>query len=186
MTRSILIAGFLLGTSLVGACGSRHTDSVSVGSGGSFFMRDGKVVLTRKIGPEAEITADGGFLVDGKPQAVTDSQRAALVAYHASAYQLVEHAKDTGKAGAAVGVAVVSEVVKGISSGDTSQIGPKVEAKAEEAKREARKICDDMAELSRLQATLAADLEAFRPYASIKAREVADCHKDLAEAKTGP
>ncbi len=168
------LVGLFAGVLLAG-CGSSQTSIA--GDDGSFFMRDGRVVLKTDAGQEAEIGADGAFTVAGKPVTLTDGQRATLSSYHAAAVQVIEHAAATGKAGAAVGAAAIGEVAKGLASGDTSQIGPRIEAKAEGVKLAAAKICEDLAAMSALQATLVAEVDAFRPFAVLKSRQVTDCHK---------
>lgn len=128
--------------------------------------------------PEARIEAGGRLLVDGQEIPVNDAQRAELVAYHTAAMQLRENAKQTGIAGAKVGIAAAGAVLEGLASGDPDSIGPKVEAEAEKVKEVALRICDDLAALKTAQDALAADLEAFRPYAAIDEDDVDGCRRD--------
>lgn len=142
--------------------------------GGLALARD--VVTIRAAGqPEARIEAGGKLLVDGREVAVNEAQRAELVAYHAAAMQLRESAKDTGIAGARVGVAAAGAVLEGLAKGDPDSIGPKVEAEAAKVKQVAGKVCDDLAAIHKAQQALAADLEAFRPYAAVKESDVTEC-----------
>ena len=85
---------------------------------------------------------------------------------------------DAGKAGAAVGLAAAHEALDGIAKGDTSQIGAKVEAQADQVRVAAGRICEDLATLRQAQQSLAASLEAFRPYASVAQDDVTDCARD--------
>lgn len=149
--------------------------------GGSFSIDNGKVVFNTKGAPRAEISADGSFTIDGKPVALDDAQRANLVKYHAQAMRFIEHAKDTGAAGAAVGVAAVKEVASGLASGDTSKVGERVEAKADIVRQAADKLCTDLDEISTLQKEIGAQLAAFKPYGIVGDRDPAQCHKDVAK-----
>jgi hypothetical protein len=162
------------------ACGD-HSGSRVATTGesglGALHVGDGGVTITRRGGPDARISADGRLTVGSQEVAVNDAQRAQLVAYYASATALVEHAKATGRAGAAVGAAAVTEVVSGLVKGDTSQIGAKVELKANAVKQEARMLCDAAASLRATQSALSADLIAFRPYAVIR-DDQSNCKKD--------
>jgi hypothetical protein len=177
MHRHVSLVGGMVAALLLAGCGSPHT--TVLGDEGSFSIRDGRVVLRSNPGQEAEIGADGTFAVDGKPVLVTDGQRATLTRYHAAALKVIEHAAATGKAGAEVGVAAVGEVARGLASGDTSQIGAKIEAKADGVRQAAAKICEDLVEVVGLQSTLVTQMEVFRPFAVVKSRQIADCHKGI-------
>ena len=48
----------------------------------------------------------------------------------------------------------------------------------------AGRICEDLATLRQAQQSLAASLEAFRPYASVSQEDVTDCARDT-QPKTG-
>lgn len=140
----------------------------------------GDTVRIRAAGqPEARIEVGGKLLVDGREVPVTDAQRAELVAYHGAAMQLRENAKQTGIAGAKVGVAAAGAVLEGLAKGDPDSIGPKVEAEAAKVKQAALKVCVDLAALRTAQDKLAADLEAFRPYATVEESDVAGCREGV-------
>jgi hypothetical protein len=163
---------------LLAACGSHEHVVISSGSD-AFTVSDGKVVLHGTGGSTAEIGADGVLAIDGKPVAVTDAQRATLLRYHATAMQFIDHAKETGVAGAEVGVAAATEVVKGLASGDTSKIGERIEAKVGPVKAAAGKLCEDLATIAELQTALSTDLAAFKPFSVIGDNEPAKCRRDL-------
>lgn len=173
--QAILIAAPLM----LAACGVSTTVNAD---GGSFSIDDGKVVFNTKGAPRAEITADGTFTIDGKAVALDDAQRANLVKYHAEAMRFIEHAKDTGVAGAEVGVAAVKEVASGLAAGDTSKISERVEAKADIVRQAADKLCTDLESISALQKEIGAQLAAFRPYGIVSDRDPAQCHKDVAKS----
>ena len=66
-----------------------------------------------------------------------------------------------------------------------SDLKAKVEAQANEVRRQAMKICDNLADVRAAQDALAAQLDAFKPYAVVSARETADCAKDLHQGPGG-
>ena len=179
-----MVAAFACAVLLAG-CGSHEHVGMS-SSGNGLTITDGKVVLHGSDGATAEVTADGALSIDGKPVQVTDPQRATLVRYHATAMEFVEHAKATGVAGAQVGITAATEVVKGLAAGDTSKIGERIEAKVGPVKEAAGKLCTDLATIAELQASLAADLAAFKPFTLIGDDEPGKCRRDLEKDKGDP
>jgi hypothetical protein len=151
---------------------STLTISIKVGSLG--LSRDS--VRIRPDGlPEARIFPGGRLVIDGREIGVTDTERADLIAYHIAAMQLGAHAKDTGIAGAKVGLAAVGAVISGLAKGDPDSIGPRVEAEAAKVKQAARRVCEDIAAMRKAQDALAVELEEFRPYATIEEADERDC-----------
>jgi hypothetical protein len=163
---------------MLAACGSHDHVVISAGDG-AFTVSDGKVVLHGAGGATAEVAGDGTLTIDGKPVQVTDAQRSTLVRYHTTAMQFIDHAKETGVAGAQVGVTAATEVVKGLSSGDTSKIGERIKAQVGPVKAAAGKLCADLATISELQTALSADLAAFKPFTVVGENEPGKCRKDL-------
>lgn len=163
------------------ACG--HKDSAPGDSAhrGTMTMRDGQIAISA-AGGEALVSAEGRLAINGAPVAVSEGQRAELANYYKAAAGVVQHSVDTGAAGAAVGVTAATGVVSGIAKGDMSDMKAKIEAQAEAVRREALKICDSLEEARGSQDRLAAQLDAFKPYAVISARETADCARDLRAA----
>ena len=81
--------------------------------------------------------------------------------------------------GAAVAGQAIRSVASGLASGDTDKIDAEVNASAARVEAKAALICDDLAEIQSTQQTLASQLEAFRPYALIKADEADKCRRGL-------
>lgn len=144
----------------------------------SLSFRGGAVEIAG-TGPNARISGDGTLTIDGQPVPVSDAQRRNLVAYHRTANSLRANGIATGRAGVDVAKTAVTEVISGLAKGDTAGIEKSVEAKAETVKAAALKLCDDVATLRALQDDIAAEVEAFRPYAFIGILDVADCRKDV-------
>jgi hypothetical protein len=159
------------------ACGNDDA-SVSLYHG-SLKLHADEVTIAPGGVPAAHVWSDGRLTIGGTDVAASTDQRMRLVDYYRAAAAITQHAVDTGKAGADVGLAAANEVVKGLASGNTSQIGAKVEAKARDVKRQAAKMCDDLVAMRAAQEALAATLEQFRPYTVVSDKDVADCRKDL-------
>lgn len=157
------------------------TLSIKLGSLG--LSRDSVRIRPEGL-PEARIFPGGRLVIDGNEVEVTDAERAELVAYHAAAMQLGQHAKDTGIAGAKVGLAAVGAVIGGLAKGEPESIGPKVEAEAAKVKEAARLLCEDIAAMRKAQDSLAAELEEFRPYATIEEADEQDCRRGLESPDT--
>jgi hypothetical protein len=190
MNRALAASIVLAATATLAACSRNEPEPAAkpdagdralaaiINVGGLALARD--AVTIRAAGqPEARVEAGGKLFVDGSEVAVNETQRAELVAYHAAAMQLRESAKDTGIAGAKVGVAAAGAVLEGLAKGDPDSIGPKVEAEAAKVKQAAGKVCDDLDAIRKAQDVLAADLEAFRPYVTVKERDVTECRDGL-------
>ncbi len=86
---------------------------------------------------------------------------------------------EVGKQGAALGVKAAGDALAGVISGNTDHVGEHIEAQAEKLKQEALKICAQVATLRQAQDTLAQQLPAFRPYASLDASDIGDCDKSV-------
>jgi len=133
------------------------------------------VALHAHAAPPATLAADGQLAIDGKPVAVTPAQQALLADYHAGVMALVHDATATGAAGVATAATALDAVASGLANGDTQSIDAKVNAKAAQVEAAAARICTDLAALRDKQETIAAQLPAFGPYATIGADEVGGC-----------
>lgn len=177
---------------LLAACGGHdehakaeeQADKLGMAFSGSSLTYDGDTVVVGKEGPRARIAPNGDLTIDGKAVVLDDAQRAQLVAYHATATQFRDHAKDVGMAGAKLGTSVVADVIHGIAKGDTSKIEENAKAKAEGVKLAALKLCEDLGSLRSTQQQLVATLPQFGPYAFVDQADVDDCLKDT--KKDGP
>lgn len=177
MTRIAL--ALAVGATLGGLAGcGHHSGSITVAHG-KVTVYDREVRIRSSGAADASITADGALTIGDRAVTLSAEQTAAADAYFKAATSIGQHGIETGKAGADAGMTAAKEVVSGLVHGDTSQIEPRVKAKAEEVKRQAMHICEDLAGMRASQEALAASLAAFHPYAVIDAEEVSDCGKDL-------
>jgi Protein of unknown function (DUF2884) len=168
-----LIVSLLLSTACLAAC---HQD-VSIDN--AISLTDGYIAVHAPGRPDADINAAGDLSIEGNNVVVTDAQRDLLKSYYTSALALRDHGIATGEAGAKVASTAVSSVVKGLSSGNTSNIDSEVNASAAKVEAMAANICTDLQQIHVTQDALASQLDAFRPYAVIKADKVDDCSRDL-------
>ncbi len=176
------LAGLLLMTTLLAACGDGHSNISIISSGnsslvnGGINLRDDKVTLHTHGAPDAVIDSAGNFSIEQKSLAINPAQRALLQDYHRNTVAVRQHGIATGKAGVAIAGQAVKSVVKGLASGDTDSIDRDVNAKAAKVEQEAMKICDDLANIKTAQDSLATQLPAFKPYAGIlDGDDIADC-----------
>ncbi|MEP6908517.1 MAG: hypothetical protein ABI858_11150, partial [Pseudoxanthomonas sp.] len=125
-----------------------------------------------------EISPAGDFSINGKMQPVTPAQRIFFQTYHTEMNAMTREGIAIGKQGAALAGKAVGEVIKGAINGDSKQIDAKVEAEARKIEKQALQICKRLATIKVAQDSLAAQLSAFRPYATIDMDDVDDCHSD--------
>ncbi len=170
-----------LGLGLV-ACGG-PTETINLGKHGHIRFDSAEVTIARSTGPDAHLGSGGTFRIGGEQVVLSPEQRVQVASYYGAARAMRAHTIETGKAGAEVGLTAAKEVVSGLAHGDTSQVGTKVEAQAQELKRTAQGICTDLASMRTAQQALVTSLESFRPYAVIEESDVADCDKDFRSGK---
>ena len=175
---TLVLAFAVAGAAISGLAGCGHRNGWITLAHGAVTVSDREVRIHRSGGPDATIRDGGELTIGTEPVVLSTDQKAAAAAYYAAAIATGKHRIETGKAGADAGMAAAKEVVNGLVHGDTSQIGPRVEAKANEVKRQALHICEDLATLRVSQETLAGSLTAFQPYAVITAGDVAGCGQE--------
>jgi hypothetical protein len=124
---------------------------------------------------DAVIASDGGLEIDGKAVTLTAAQKENLRDYYEAADALRADAIATGKAGLATAGTAIGSVVKGLLSGEPEKIGPTVDVQAAKVEASAAKICADLRVLQAKQDAIAAQLPAFKPYATITSRDSAKC-----------
>ncbi|MGV6492636.1 DUF2884 family protein [Stenotrophomonas rhizophila] len=126
---------------------------------------------------KAEITPQGELLINGRTVTTTASQRALLVDYRKQVEALAGAGMDIGVAGANLGVSAAGEALKGILAGDTQGIEARVNAEAGKIEAQARKLCALLPGMMAKQQALAAELPAFKPYATMDQSDIDDCGK---------
>lgn len=129
--------------------------------------------------PKAEITPQGDLLIAGKPVPLSTAQRQEVLAYRARLVAIAQQGIAVGRQGATLGVNAASAAIAGAFSGQSEQqIRQHVEAQTSGIRAAAAKICDGLPALMAGQQKLAADVPAFRPYATTTQHDIDDCRKD--------
>lgn len=126
-------------------------------------------------GTKAEITPQGDLLLAGSKVEVNDQQRALLVKYRDEVIAVATAGADIGAQGADFGLRTASKAVRGALSGNGDQVEAEIEAEARKFEAHARKICDRLPPLLETQQQLAAQLPAFKPYATMEQSDIDDC-----------
>lgn len=128
--------------------------------------------------PDATVNAAGDLRIEGKAVATTPAQRRLLARYFTEVQGIRGDAIATGQEGVALAGKAISEVIGGLAAGDPDRIGDRVEAQAGKVEAQASQICVRLGQIRSVQELLAADLAAFKPYATIRADQVNDCGND--------
>jgi hypothetical protein len=128
-------------------------------------------------GTKAEITPQGDLLVAGEKIPVNERQRALLVKYRSQVLAIAAAGAHIGAQGADFGVRAAGKALRGALSGNGDQVEAEIEAEAREFEARALEICDRMPPLLESQQQLAAQLPAFKPYATMTQADVDGCRK---------
>lgn len=170
--RAFLLSTMLLTAACLTGCHDRDShDTIT----SYLSLHDGSVAVHAPGRPDALINAAGDLTIAGKSVTVTSAERDLLKHYYATALAIRDHGIATGMAGMATAGKAISSVASGLASGNPDKIDAEVNASADKVEAKAALICNDLADIRTTQETLASQLEAFRPYALIKASEADDC-----------
>ncbi len=140
--------------------------------------------------PDAKITPEGDFLIDGKQVAVNDEQRALLVKYRQHITEVAASGAEIGIESASVATQAVGVAIASIFSGEsTEDLGDRIEADVEKKIRgSVAGLCRQLPALMETQQALVAALPEFEPYADMDRSDFDDCMGDLpvADAEAAP
>ena len=154
-----------------------ETGNLSLGDGLQFGDKRKHAKL-----PRAEISPAGDFLIEGKAQDITATQRRQLLAYRGLLVELGKAGIDIGERTAAATLEAVGNMsVAGMMFGAfTGGIERKVERMMQEqVEPGVRGICRRLPRVRASQQQLAASLPAFRPYATLEADGARACERDV-------
>ncbi|WP_147293324.1 hypothetical protein [Dyella monticola] len=162
----------------VSACNTNDTSMMD----GAITLKDNVVTLHVDGKPDALIDAGGALQIDGKPVAVTSSERGLLMLYVQSVLDVHQTGLDMGKIGAGIGAKELKDSLNGKSKAEKDQ---DAEAGTAQIKTLAGKMCQDKASMKSVQDQLAAQLPAFKPYGQIiSVSDVNECKEDTNEKST--
>lgn len=132
--------------------------------------------------PQAEITPEGDFLIAGKAQDITLSQRRQLLVYRGQVLEIARTGMDIGQRSADAALqAMGNGSVLGLLFGAmTGSLEDRVERLVrQEIEPGVRGICRQLPGVMASQQRLAANLPQFRPYATLEQDDIDDCERDV-------
>jgi hypothetical protein len=148
--------------------------------GGIDVNVNGHRIASRNRGlPKAEITPQGDFLIEGKPQPLNAAQRALLLEYRGEIIAVADAGMTIGAKGAGIADDALGGVLGAVFGGDEGRkdYEAKMEAKGKAIEAEAMKLCGQLQPMLDTQQKLATDLPAFKPYATMEQSDIDDCRK---------
>lgn len=156
----------------ISACNTADTSMMD----GGITLKDNIVTLHVDGAPDALIDSNGALQIGGQIAPITPTQRGLLMLYFQNVADVHQTGTDMGKIGANIGTKELKDSLDGKSKAEKDR---DAEAGADQLKSLAQKMCHDEANIKNVQDQLAAQLPAFKPYASIVSSEhVNNCEKD--------
>lgn len=117
-----------------------------------------------KDGGKAAIASNGDLAINGKPVALTDSQRILTKQYYATSKQIALHGIEIGKESAKLATQAIGNAIGGALTGkNEADIEKHIEAKAGNIEAVAQKLCASALELKAIQDKLAVAVPEFTP-----------------------
>ncbi len=168
-------------TELAAARRELDTGNLQLGDGLRFGTSDARASHADRALPQAEITPQGDFLIEGRPVAIDRQQRQELLLYRGEVIAIAKAGIDIGERSAQ---AALDAVDRGLFSLMFGAITGSLERRIEKTVRETvepgvRQICLSLPALRDRQQRLSVTLPAFRPYATLEADDVQDCENEL-------
>ena len=148
--------------------------------GGIDVNVNGHRIASRNRGlPKAEITPQGDFLIEGKPQPLNAAQRVLLLEYRGEIIAVADAGMTIGAKGAGIADDALGGVLGAVFGGEEGRkdYEAKMEAKGKAIEAEAMKLCGQLQPMLDTQQKLATDLPVFKPYANMTQADIDDCRK---------
>lgn len=157
------------------------TGNLQLGDSLRFGTSDARASHADRALPQAEITPQGDFLIEGRPVAIDHHQRQELLLYRGEVIAIAKAGIDIGERSAQ---AALDAVDRGLFSLMFGAMTGSLERRIERTVRETvepgvRQICRSLPALRDRQRRLSATLPAFRPYATLEADDVEDCENEM-------
>ncbi|TAN03929.1 MAG: hypothetical protein EPN36_11005 [Rhodanobacteraceae bacterium] len=129
--------------------------------------------------PKAAITPQGDFLIAGKPLALTAQQRNDVLDYRTQYIEIAQQGIAIGHEGVDVGRrAMLPMIFASLFGASDKTIDARMDKRLAGVRADTAKLCDRLPALMTAQQQLAADLPAFKPYATLTQKKVDDCRQD--------
>ena len=158
-----------------------ETENLSLGDSIQFGKRDRKAADKATERPTGEITPAGDLLIDGQAVAIDAAQRRLLLDYRAQVIGVARAGLEAGEKAALVALDATDMSMFGlIVGGLTGSLERRIENTVKKELQPAIvQICRRLPQLHAAQQSLAASIPAFRPYATLRREDVADCERDV-------
>lgn len=158
-----------------------EAENLSLGDSMRFGKRDRGTGDKGRELPKGEITPAGDLLIDGKAVAIDAGQRRQLLDYRGQVIGVARAGIDAGEKAALVAleatdVSMFQLVLGGLTGSLERRIENTVKTELQPA---IVGICRRLPQLQASQQALAASIPAFRPYATLRKQDVADCERDV-------
>jgi hypothetical protein len=168
-------------TELAAARRELDTGNLQLGDSLRFGTSDARASHADRALPQAEITPQGDFLIEGRPVAIDRHQRQELLLYRGEVIAIAKAGIDIGERSAQ---AALDAVDRGLFSLMFGAMTGSLERRIEKTVRETvepgvRQICLSLPALRDRQQRLSVTLPAFRPYATLEADDVEDCENEM-------
>lgn len=168
---------------LTGCAGFRTADNELDAASHKLATENTTLTSHDRNAPEAVITPQGDFLIDGKRVAITPQQRSELLAYRAQYIEIAQQGIAIGHAGVEAGRrAMVPMMFAALFDADDDAIEASMNKRLAGVRKASEQLCRRLPQLRTTQQQLAADLPAFEPYATLTQKDVDGCRKDVADS----
>jgi len=131
--------------------------------------------------PDAEITPDGDFLIEGKPQPIDSDQRRQLLAYRGQVIGIALTGIEIGEKSAEAALDAVDGSWFGlVFSAMTGSLERRIERVVKQQVQPAvLAICKQLPSLMDSQQRLVSTLPQFKPYATLEQDDITDCEDEV-------
>jgi len=133
--------------------------------------------------PDAEITPEGYLLIGGKAVALSAGQRTLLAANRSQLVGIATEGVKIGRQGVDLAGKAMKSALFAVLTGNEARFERKMEAEAAKIEASAITLCDRLPALLASQNAVSDAVPEFKPYARVEQSDIAECARDVAEAK---
>lgn len=133
--------------------------------------------------PDAEITPEGDLLIGGKAVALSAGQRTLLAAHRSQLVGIATEGVQIGRQGVDLAGRAMKSALFAVLTGNEARFERKMEAEAAKIEASAIKLCDRLPALLASQSAVSDAVPEFKPYARVEQSDIAECARDVADAK---
>lgn len=133
--------------------------------------------------PDAEITPEGDLLIGGKAVALSAGQRTLLAAHRNQLVGIATEGVQIGRQGVDLAGKAMKSALFAVLTGNEARFERKMEAEAAKIEASAITLCDRLPALLASQSAVSDAVPEFKPYARVEQSDIAECARDVAEAK---